>query len=401
MKKISLLILTFVTVGVFAQNSKVTSAGTYLRSYQQYGFDVNDLLKAQEAIDVAVEHEATKNSAKAYLTKGRVYAAIASEKAIEEKNGALRTAKEAFLKVIALEKASEKKARYTSDAIDAMSKISNLFYANGFDAYNAGDYANAYIDFNNVVNINTITRDANDDIAIDTSAIYATANSASKIKKFDEAVNLYNRLIELNYNNPSIFIGLAGVYKEQGNTEKANETINAGLKQFPSDKALNIEKVNILLSSGDQEAAIASMKEAISIDPKNENLYFALAVAYDTQKDYENAIVNYKKAIDLREGYFDAYYNLGAVYYNQAAEKTTEMNELPLDDQANYDRLSGEIDGLFKEALPYLTKAHSLNETDLGSIIALKEIYARTQQFDKSKEMKIKYEEVSKNKGIE
>jgi len=43
---------------------------------------------------------------------------------------------------------------------------------------------------------------------------------------------------------------------------------------------------------------------------------------------------------------------------------------------------------LFKQSLPFLEKAHSINKTDINTLNALKEIYAKTGDFEKSNAMK-------------
>jgi len=103
-------------------------------------------------------------------------------------------------------------------------------------------------------------------------------------------------------------------------------------------------------------------------------------------------IQTYEKAVELNPEYHDAYYNLGAVYFNQAVVKVTQMNELDINDQTNYDRLKGESDVLFKQSLPSLEKAMELKAEDKNTLIALSEIYARLNMFDKLKAVKAKME---------
>ena len=57
-----------------------------------------------------------------------------------------------------------------------------------------------------------------------------------------------------------------------------------------------------------------------------------------------------------------------------------------------YNAIKAEMDGYFKEALPYFLKAEELDPKDQNTMIALKEIYAREGQLDKSAEYKAKLE---------
>ena len=52
------------------------------------------------------------------------------------------------------------------------------------------------------------------------------------------------------------------------------------------------------------------------------------------------------------------------------------------------------MDGYFDEALPFFETALTLNATDANTLIALKEIYARKNMFDKVNEMKEKLDAI-------
>lgn len=397
MKKIGIFVALFAFgLSLNAQSSKVTAAWSKMNAYNEFGrLDPGDLIKAKELIDEAVEHEKSGLMPKAHLYKGQIYQLLSETKDAELATGATAVAMEAYQKAIDLEEAEGKKKKYSKDALQGILGLSPGFYNDGLNCYNAQDYDCAYTNFNQVVEVSRLAL-ANkvEGAAIDTGAISASAFSADRAGKKDEAKRLYSELIDLEYNDPSIYLGLARLTEG----EEAKKYITDGLERFPDDKALNIEKVNSLLSGGDQQEAIKSMEEAIAVDPTNSSLYFALGVAYDSQKNTAKAIESYEKAIELQPDYFNAYYNLGAVFYNQAAEKSKEMNDLPIDDQKGYDRLKGETDVLFKQGLPHLETAHELNPTDLLTVIALKEIYARTNNLEKMSEMKNLYDKLSAEK---
>ena len=51
---------------------------------------------------------------------------------------------------------------------------------------------------------------------------------------------------------------------------------------------------------------------------------------YDQKKEFVKAEADYKKAIELKADYFDALYNLGALFFNNGAEIYNQANDLPL-----------------------------------------------------------------------
>ncbi len=381
-KLLILLLLGFYSTGAFAQMNKVLTASTYLTRYFQDNKNVDELISARDALEGTKDHDKSKNNAKTYLYWGKVYYELSMQEDKALSDGALKTAFDAFQKCGEL----DSKGKYKQEVGTSLALMTNAFYNQGSQAYQAKDYATAYSNFRQVLDINDINNKKAKVASVDTTTMLAAAYSAHKGGMVDEAVGLYNALVEMKYEDAAVYQSLASLYREKGETEKANETLQVGRELFPDSKALVIDELNILLKEGKQDEAIAKMEEAVKLDPENETLYFALGAAYDSQKKYDQAQTAYQSALDLNPEYFDPYYNLGAIFYNQAAEKTKEMNELDLNDQTNYDRLKKESDDLFVKALPFFEKALNLKE-DQSTLIALKEIYARQGNNDKYKEM--------------
>ncbi len=380
MKKIfSLLFVCCFCLTTFAQMNKVITASNNLNYYRDEG-KLDYLISAQEAVDAAINHEKSKANAKTWYYRALVYYELASQKESPELAvGALDKAYEAYQKTAEF----DAKGKYKKEIANGMAFMGNAIYMEGSAAYKAGDYANAYESFKKVMDINEASLKTSKDAVLDTSTMLAAAFSADKAGNTEAAKGLYTKLLDLDYKDAAVYQSVAALYKTEGNLDKAREYLSKGREAFPDNKALIIDELNILLGEGNQDEAIGKMEEAIALDPENATLHFAMGAAYDAQKKYDEAIVSYQKAIDLKSDYYDAYYNLGAVYYNQAADKTKEMNELDISDQKNYDRLKGESDGLFGKALPFFESALELRTEDLNTLIALKEIYARQGNNDK------------------
>jgi len=391
MKNLLLVLLLLVGLGfneASAQMGKVQSAITYLTEYHVTQ-DVKELVKAKEYIDIAEGHEKSMLESKTWYYKGQIYAALsglADNKELSE--GASLAAYEAYQKSVDLEK-SEKRKKHTKDAMNGLFLLSPSFYNEGYAFFKDQKYKEAYGNFAKVLEINEMAAKTSKDAggSVDTNAVLAAAYAADKCDMKPEAKKHYTQLMDMKYEDAAIFQSLARIYRDEGDAAKADEILAKGREMFPDNSALIIDEINRLLAEGKDEEAVAQMEEAIKLDPQNATLYFAMGAAFDKKGDAERAIENYQKSIDLKPEYFDANYNLGAVYYNQAAEKTKEASSLDLNDQANYDRLKGESDELFKKALPYFEKALALNGEDRNNLIALKEIYARLNQFDKAKEI--------------
>jgi len=392
MKKLflSCLLVVFSVAAVHAQMAKVVTAYNLLNEYN-LSQEVESLTKAKDAIDEATENEKSKAKPKTWLYAGQIYTALAMlPDNANLSEGAVDKAYNAFDKVMELEKAdglSGKKARMSKDAIEGIFGLKGIFYAVGLEDFNAENYAEAYQYFQKSLAIADLVRNnpfgkSNKELPIDTNVVFATALSAERAN-MDEAIPLLQQLVDMNYDEPSIYQVLTRKYREAGDEAKA-EAVGAKAKElYPDNTAFIIDDINRLLDAGKDAEAMEKIKEAVNLDPENAGLQYALGAAYDKSGDPDMAVGAYQKAIDIRPDYYEAYYNLGAVYYNTAAEKVTEMNELPLDDQAGYDLLKKESEDSFGKALPYFEKAQELNADDVNNLIALKEIYARLGMNDK------------------
>ncbi|KAA3636988.1 MAG: hypothetical protein DWQ02_07420, partial [Bacteroidetes bacterium] len=97
--------------------------------------------------------------------------------------------------------------------------------------------------------------------------------------------------------------------------------------------------------------------------------------------------------------YFDAIYSVGALYFNRGAFYTVEENKI-LEDctkpacMKEADALKEKANELFDKAFPFFQSAEKINPNDINTLIALKEILVRKNDFDASNEMKSRLENV-------
>ncbi|MFL5753959.1 MAG: tetratricopeptide repeat protein [Bacteroidia bacterium] len=143
------------------------------------------------------------------------------------------------------------------------------------------------------------------------------------------------------------------------------------------------------------------------IDPKFNStikeIEFDLALSYRFQEIYEAtnnknqldlAKVYLMKALDLDPNSFGANKNLGILYYNLGVNVIKKMDyDVPLEELSNYQDQSIKY---FKQALPFMLKAHQISPNDKTGIEGLQGIYYQLNDFDKSNEYKKKLETLNK-----
>ena len=375
MKKIALITIILVINFTLlkAQPINVQSAFNYLRSGQ--------LDKAVEKIEPAIKNDKTMSDAKTWLYRGNIYIQISASKDPKYKaidSNAVQIAYDSYQKSIELDKEKE----FFQKNMIGLNACGEQFYAVGAEYYKKKDYPNALLSFEKTIQINSIMGKA------DTIATYYAAFCADLSKNKVKAKEYFRNLIRLNYNEPSVYTALAAIYKEDKDTARTIKIIRDGRKKFPQNYDLIISEANYYLAAGEDLKAQASLRQAIEKDPNNPVIHYNFGIIYEKIRDFENAETAYKKAIELKATYFDAYYNLGALYINIASELSKQANNLPLEKTKEFDEFKNKANKLLQQALPYLEKAIKLQSTDQNTQNALKEIYKKLSKTKNSEIIK-------------
>ena len=131
------------------------------------------------------------------------------------------------------------------------------------------------------------------------------------------------------------------------------------------------------------------MSEAIALDPENPTLYYNLGVVNFNQGRMDDAKKYYQKATELKPDYGDAYMNLAVIILNKDKAIVEEMNK-NLSNFKKYDELALKQKEVYKEALPFLEKADSLNRS-IDTVKTLMNLYEVLEQSDKATEYRDLY----------
>ncbi|MBL7888402.1 MAG: hypothetical protein JNL24_02555 [Bacteroidia bacterium] len=140
---------------------------------------------------------------------------------------------------------------------------------------------------------------------------------------------------------------------------------------------------------------------------KQKNIDFNLAIASVYSKIFESdrkgkieflnlAKGAFNKVLELDPNNISANYNMGILYYNQAVNLINQ-SDYDLDIVALSDIQDNSIK-LFKESLPFMEKAYSLDPKRKETLLGLSGIYFSLNEFDKSNMFKQKLEEIEKQK---
>jgi len=216
------------------------------------------------------------------------------------------------------------------------------------------------------------------------------------------------------YDEPRIYSFVFDL-TEKDDEAAALKVLEKGKAKYPASSELMFTEINYYIKKGDFTSLKSKLEAAIEKNPDNPSLYSALGNVFmnlfqdefakgNEEKAgtyFDDAKSYFEKALELKPDLFDVNYNLGSLFYNKAVEVTKKMNALPINETKKYDAYKVEMEGLFNTALPYFKKAEALNANDQSTLIALKEIFARLNDFEKSGEFKKRFESAKAGETLE
>jgi tetratricopeptide (TPR) repeat protein len=380
-KQILALSIGLMAISAFAQKDELKAAEKALKK--------EDFKTAQEAILPLEAMESTMDSkykAEYYFIKGQAFGKMDVKKAAE-----------AYNQLFAYEKEIGK-AKYTKDAQPKLNDLIQFVSNKAIKLYNDdNDYQNAAENFYLTYKLSPT----------DTSFLYNAAVSASLAKEYDTSLVYYTELRTLGYTgitteyfavdketgivenlgsesnrdsmvkfgkhlNPTqesseskqgeIIKNISYILINQGKTDEAIVAIQEARKSNPTDLNLLLNEAQLYIQLDQMDKFSVLMQEAIKLDPTNPTLFFNLGVVNASEKKTEEAINYYKKAIELKSDYGDAYMNLAVAILSGEEAIVVEMNK-NLSNIKKYDELEGQQKELYKRALPYLEKADSIKRS--------------------------------------
>jgi tetratricopeptide (TPR) repeat protein len=291
---------------------------------------------------------------------------------------ALRISMESYLKA----KELDLKQRYEQEIMFGLNQVQIGANGKGISYYNTTTFDLAALSFDLAAEV---ARTFN---TVDTMAVYNAALCYEKADMTDMAIERYKDCADITYQVPNVFLFISTLYRNADNDEAALKTLQEARISYPREQSLIIEELNIYLTNKDFERAKSNLELAAEQDPTNEILWFSLGSVFDNLGNYEEAIIAYQKAIGVKSDYFDANYNLGALYFNKAVLGINEANEMwkprmTKTEAAKQKKLEEDSKAMFVTAKPYLESAFQVDPSDVETIRSLKDIYARTGEDDK------------------
>jgi len=195
-------------------------------------------------------------------------------------------------------------------------------------------------------------------------------NSCLESKKFEEAIEYYNKAIALKSDDPTIYNNRGKAYNNLDNYKKAIKDYDKAADLDHNNSTIYLNRGNAYYNWKKYEEAIKDYDKSADLDPHNPKVYFNRGNAYDGLEKYEEAIRDYDKAADLDQNNPDTYLNRGDAYnnlgnYKEAIKDYNKAIELDPDDPKIYSNRGNTYANLgkYKEAIDDYNKAIALDPT--------------------------------------
>ena len=345
-----------------------------------------DYATAASYIEQAIENPKANVKNKTWRYRGEIYLNISKDSTLFAAfPEALTIAKDSYMKA----KELDTKGSYAQECQIGLGQVQMAASNAGITQYNTGDFGRAGGFFDLSAEIASAFE------ATDTMALYNSALCYEKAGNVELAVARYQACADIQYQVPNVFLFISNLYRTAGQEDLALQTLADARKAYPREQSLIIEELNIYLTNEEFDKAKENLTLAAEQDPTNEILWFSLGSVLDNLGNAEEAIEAYLKALEVKSDYFDANYNLGALYFNQAVQGINEANDMwkPRMTKTESDaqkKLEDDAKALFATAKPYLEAAHAVDAEDVETMRSLRDVYARTGDDDKLLDMSAK-----------
>ncbi len=407
------------TVG-FAQKKELKDAEKAIKDNSFA--DAKSALSAAEGMTSAMD---SKTLAKFYFLKGQAYYANGTAS-----DNDISTSLESFDKLYETEKKSGKMV-YSAKADEMKVSMSNTFLDKAQTALNRKDHSSSYVNFERAYRTSQS----------DTLYLYNAALLAASSQKYDDALRLYDELMDLGYTGISmeyrateietgedqvfpssamrdisvkagthnnsqnvkteskvgeIAKNVALIYIETGETDKALQAIDDAKKSNPNEFNLILSEANVRYKLGEIDKYKELIQKALELEPNNVDLLFNLGVVAAEKGEDEEAKKYYDMAIGVDGTYVRAYMNTAALILGQEQAIIDEMNALGTSaaDNRKYEELQENRMTLYKDAVPYLEKVLEFESDNLNAARTLMNIYSVLGDTPNFKAMKAKVEEM-------
>ena len=218
--------------------------------------------------------------------------------------------------------------------------------------------------------------------------------------RYEEAVEQFQRSLDLDHNSDETLGSLADAYQKLGKASAAESAYRKAVSLRPNYWGVYSAFGAFYFHQVRYSDAAGMFKKAIQLAPLNYSGYLNLGAVYSQLGEYQEAVEALKQSIALRPT-FVAYGNLGAVYfymrrYSDSAESLQEALKIDPKDWQNWGNLGdtlfqvparrAEAMSAYKKAIELAKTRLEVNPRDAYTLAFTADYYAMLDQERQAKE---------------
>jgi tetratricopeptide (TPR) repeat protein len=248
--------------------------------------------------------------------------------------------------------------------------LKNVSFDKALDRYNEDDMEMSYEFFNLAGEIDKT----------DSTIHYNAGFLANDLGRFEDAKKHFGYLFELpTYNKTNAYYFMVQILStEEKNPEAAFELVTKARAEYPNDKVLAEYEIQLLLQLNKMDQAMAQIKDALANDPNNSGLLLRFGYLKEQAGDFDGALAEYKKSVEVDPNFFEGNYYTGALMLEKSRSILAELNSLS---DAEWEKKSPEMgkqaDDLYKQAVPFFTKALEIKPDNTDIMVILFQVHTR------------------------
>ena len=192
--------------------------------------------------------------------------------------------------------------------------------------------------------------------------IFTLAIERHKANNLEIAIDLYNKILEIDQNHVGAYHNLGVIFNNRGDIQKAKDCYEKVIKIDPNHVSAYNNLGSTFQALGDIQKAKDCYEKAIEINPDYAAAYNNLGNTLQALGDIQKAKDCYEKAIEINPDYAEAYNNLGSTFSDLSDNQRAK----------DYYEKAIEIDP--NHILSYWN-LHSLASSTNEALIILKKLY--------------------------
>jgi tetratricopeptide (TPR) repeat protein len=212
--------------------------------------------------------------------------------------------------------------------------------------------------------------------------------------RYEDAVQEFQRSLDLDHNSDETLSSLAGAYQKLGKVSAAEDAYHKAISLRPNYWGVYSKFGWFYYKQARYAEAAGMFQRAIQLAPLNYSEYYNLGGMYLQLGEYRKAVEALKQSIALRPT-FQAYGNLGAVYfymrrYSDSAESLQQAIRIDPNDWMNWGSLGDALlqiparrqegSSAYQKAIELVKPRLEVNSRDASTLAFIADYYAMLDQ---------------------